>query len=49
MITNAQLFHSSEMASLSNLGGETINNVQFDPQATEMWPTELIVTMSALE
>ncbi len=49
MTTEAQLFKSSnyyKWLPYQNLGGKTLTNVEIDTQTTEIWFTELFVTLS---
>ncbi len=46
-MSKGQAFHSSnhhKWLSYQILGGKTVQNVQIDPQTTEIWPKQLIVT-----
>ncbi len=50
--TEAQLFHFSnhhEGIPYRILGSKTVKNVHIDPLTSEIWPTELFVTLSVSE
>ncbi len=47
-----KLFHSfnhHKWRPYQILGGKTIKNVQIDPQTAELWPKQLIITLSGSE